>query len=140
VPSFAHLAHSWRFLFPFITNNKQLPQGFNRFAIPPLSNDFYSDNGISFGAVIISAIPVTILVYLESVSIARKYALDFKYPLDMTQVSVTVCCACIARVSWCSCRWETNKKNDRRKTVPLRERTLPLPLIPHNRQDSSLSM
>jgi len=64
-----------------------MPAGFNRFSFPQLTNDFYTDTGIGFGPVLLSAIPVTALVYLESVSVGRKYALDNKYPLDMTQVT-----------------------------------------------------
>jgi MFS superfamily sulfate permease-like transporter len=35
--------------------------------------------------VLVAAIPIALLTYLESVSVGRKYALVHKYALDMTQ-------------------------------------------------------
>jgi hypothetical protein len=40
--------------------------------------------------VFLSSIPVTLLTYIESVSVGRKYALVNRYSLDMTQVSRAV--------------------------------------------------
>ncbi|EWM24464.1 sulfate transporter [Nannochloropsis gaditana] len=62
----------------------KVPAGFNKFEYPALNNDFYGE-GIPFGKVMICALPIALLTYLESVSVARKYALYNKYALDMTQ-------------------------------------------------------
>ncbi|GAB5037369.1 sulfate transporter [Nannochloropsis oceanica] len=61
-----------------------VPAGFNTFEYPALHNDFYGE-GVPFSKVIVSAIPIALLTYLESVSVGRKYALINKYALDMTQ-------------------------------------------------------
>ena len=61
-----------------------MPAGFNKFQWPALKNSFYSE-GIPFGQVLVAAVPIALLTYLESVSVGRKYALVHKYALDMTQ-------------------------------------------------------
>jgi MFS superfamily sulfate permease-like transporter len=65
-------------------HHPQVPAGFNTFQWPALKNSFYGE-GISFGQVLVAAIPIALLTYLESVSVGRKYALVHKYALDMTQ-------------------------------------------------------
>jgi len=62
----------------------RVPAGFNPFSIPKLSNTFYG-TGIPFGKVLMSGVPIALLTYLESISVARKYSVLYKYPLDMTQ-------------------------------------------------------
>ncbi|GAB5037368.1 sulfate transporter [Nannochloropsis oceanica] len=67
-----------------ITVIGDIPPGFNTFQFPAIINSFYGV-GIPFSKIMVAAIPVTFLTYLESVSVGRKYALVHKYSLDMTQ-------------------------------------------------------
>lgn len=69
-----------------------MPAGFNHFHFPQVVNDFNAP----FKKVLVHALPIAFLTYMESVSVARKYAVAHKYALDMTQELWALGLGCLA--------------------------------------------
>jgi len=64
----------------------------NQPQVPQINNNY----GAAFKDVLISALPLSFLTYMESVSVARKYALANRYTLDMTQELWALGIGCLA--------------------------------------------
>lgn len=69
-----------------------MPSGFNQFALPLLPEGL----DVTWSKLLVHALPITFLTYMESISVGQKFATLNRYALDMTQELWALGLGCVA--------------------------------------------